>query len=266
MATMEVVPAGAEQVQATVVTVMDESRSIKVRDARTNVRAGEIAVRLKAAIDAIDEYWEPHRARAKEAYDGILEAKKKMRGPVATEYDRLRAESGSWTLAEERRIAEEQEKARRASEEKARKEREAEEAEMRRKAEAEEKKRRAEAEAAAKKAAAEGAKKKELEALRRQAEEEAASRKAAAEAEIAAMKAAPVEVAPTPPPREVAAAEGMTARTDWNFEIVDASKLPREYTMPDEVRIRKVVKALKGDANIPGVRVFAQKIMGSKSR
>ena len=42
----------------------------------------------------------------------------------------------------------------------------------------------------------------------------------------------------------------------WNFTITDESLIPREYLMVDEVKIRKVVKALKADTKIPGVRVF----------
>ena len=42
----------------------------------------------------------------------------------------------------------------------------------------------------------------------------------------------------------------------WNFQITDESLLPREYLMANEVKIRAVVKALKADTKIPGVRVF----------
>lgn len=45
----------------------------------------------------------------------------------------------------------------------------------------------------------------------------------------------------------------------WVFEITDEDLIPREYLVVDETRIRRVVTALKGDTNIPGVRVFEQK-------
>lgn len=51
---------------------------------------------------------------------------------------------------------------------------------------------------------------------------------------------------------------GLVTREDWKYEIVDASLLPREYLMPDERRIRKVVSALKSEAKIPGVRVWKE--------
>lgn len=50
--------------------------------------------------------------------------------------------------------------------------------------------------------------------------------------------------------------KGISTVQVWKFEIVDESKLPSEYTMPDEAAIGKVVRALKDKANIPGVKVF----------
>jgi hypothetical protein len=41
----------------------------------------------------------------------------------------------------------------------------------------------------------------------------------------------------------------------WNFEITDPAALPREFLIPDEAKIRRVVAAMKGDTNIPGVKV-----------
>lgn len=52
---------------------------------------------------------------------------------------------------------------------------------------------------------------------------------------------------------------GISIPKVWTFEITDESLIPREYLLVDEVRIRKVVTALKGDTKIPGVRAFEQK-------
>lgn len=65
-------------------------------------------------------------------------------------------------------------------------------------------------------------------------------------------KAAPVTV--TAPDRN-----GVVMRDVWCFEITDVTKLPREYMQPDEAAIRKQVQAMKGQANIPGVRVRCEK-------
>jgi len=75
---------------------------------------------------------------------------------------------------------------------------------------------------------------------------------------------APVEVGPVVVPEvvvpvlsapRVAGAGAMV--TVWNFEIVDPQAIPRQYLTVDESAIRKVVQALKEQANIPGVRVYS---------
>ena len=42
------------------------------------------------------------------------------------------------------------------------------------------------------------------------------------------------------------------------FEVVDFKALPDEYKISDDVKIRKVVNALKMDTNIPGVKVWEE--------
>jgi uncharacterized membrane protein YqiK len=58
---------------------------------------------------------------------------------------------------------------------------------------------------------------------------------------------------------------GLTFTEVAKFEVVDKSKLPLEYLIPDEVRIGKVVRALKTEANIAGVRVWMEKQPASKA-
>lgn len=86
----------------------------------------------------------------------------------------------------------------------------------------------------------------------RQAEELA---KAGAKDVADAIMAAPIEV-PFIEAQTVAKVEGVSYRENWQFEIVDAAAIPRDYLCPDLSKIGKVVKALKGTAAIPGVRVF----------
>lgn len=54
-------------------------------------------------------------------------------------------------------------------------------------------------------------------------------------------------------------ANGLSIREYWDIEIIDASIVPREYCTPDEVMIRQVVKKMKGQIEIPGVRIFKKK-------
>lgn len=56
--------------------------------------------------------------------------------------------------------------------------------------------------------------------------------------------------------RETPKVKGISGRRVWKFRIKDASKLPREYTMPDEKKIGGVVRAMKGDTRIDGVEVW----------
>jgi len=86
----------------------------------------------------------------------------------------------------------------------------------------------------------------------RQAEE---LEKAGAHTIADAVMAAPIEVEHIEA-ATVAPVAGVSYRENWQFEISDASAIPRDYLTPDVQKIGKMVKALKGTTNIPGVRVF----------
>lgn len=49
--------------------------------------------------------------------------------------------------------------------------------------------------------------------------------------------------------------QGVSTRTTYEAEIVDAESIPRSYLVPDIQRIRADVRAAKGKIDIPGVRV-----------
>ncbi len=68
---------------------------------------------------------------------------------------------------------------------------------------------------------------------------------------------APVVTAPVMPERErVTRTEtGSSYQTKrWTFEIVDQEKVPRDYLMVDNEKIRKAVQG--GIRSIPGVKIF----------
>jgi len=44
----------------------------------------------------------------------------------------------------------------------------------------------------------------------------------------------------------------------WKFKVIDESKIPRQYLMPDMVKIGGVVRAMKGATNIPGIQVYEE--------
>ncbi len=58
--------------------------------------------------------------------------------------------------------------------------------------------------------------------------------------------------------------KGLSTGKNWKFEITDASQVPPEYKMVDEKKIGAVVKALKGDTNIAGVRVYWEPRIGAR--
>jgi len=106
--------------------------------------------------------------------------------------------------------------------------------------------------------------KEQAEQDRREAEERrqlAELAKKAGEKQLAKeIMAAPSEAPPVFVPKETPKVEGLSYREDWKFEIVDADTLPREYLMPDESKIGKIVRALKLTTNIPGIRVYSVKV------
>lgn len=111
---------------------------------------------------------------------------------------------------------------------------------------------------------------KEAEAARAAGELQTAAR-LESRAESAEAKAETVEMqarmVPTPIlNREPPKVAGLSTRENWNFRIVDASKLPREYLIADEAAIRGVVKAMKGKTNIPGVEVYRDDTVAGTGR
>lgn len=93
---------------------------------------------------------------------------------------------------------------------------------------------------------------------------ESSAESAEAKAESVEMQARQV---PTPfVNREPPKVAGLSMRENWSFRIVDASKLPREYLVPDEAAIRSTVKGLKGRTNIPGVEVYRDDTVAGTGR
>lgn len=96
-----------------------------------------------------------------------------------------------------------------------------------------------------------------IEAQARRAAEAGKPEKAAALEQRAAAVQAPIIQ------REAPKIVGVSLREVPKFEITDPMKVPREYLTVDEKKIGGVVRALKMDANIPGVRVWMEKQVAS---
>lgn len=62
---------------------------------------------------------------------------------------------------------------------------------------------------------------------------------------------------------EIERVDGIKKRTAYKFEIEDESLIPREYLCPDEKKIGAVVRATKGNLNIPGVKIIREEILAA---
>lgn len=103
---------------------------------------------------------------------------------------------------------------------------------------------------------------KEEEKLR-QASEDAREAGRDDRADILEDRAESVAMAPTAPVVSTPKVSGISTRPVWKFEITDPKLVPREYMTVDEKKIGGVVRALKDQAKIPGVRVYSQKTMSA---
>ena len=48
----------------------------------------------------------------------------------------------------------------------------------------------------------------------------------------------------------------MGIKEEWTFQVTDVKKIPREYLMPDEKKIKGVIKI--GVHEIAGLRIYSQ--------
>jgi len=55
---------------------------------------------------------------------------------------------------------------------------------------------------------------------------------------------------------EVPKAKSVRFSTTWTFRIIDVNKIPREYMLPDMVKIGFEARSKKGDTRIPGIEVY----------
>jgi hypothetical protein len=109
----------------------------------------------------------------------------------------------------------------------------------------------------------EEARKREEEArLQAAIEAEAHGQKEEAEAIIEQ----PAYVPPVVLPKSTPKVSGISYRDNWAFRITDPNKIPREYMVPNETAIRKVVSALKDKANIPGIEAYNERIVAAGRR
>jgi len=200
--------------------VIAAAQTLEVTDTVSYTQAMELGKACSARIKLVEEKLGPAKKKTYAAYQEVMRVMKSFIDPLQTAKKLISDRAYTWQKVEEERKRKEAEEARRLAEEKAAKKRKAEEdARI----------------ALAERIAKEG--------MQEQAEE-------ILEAPVV------VEVEEVAPPAPKVTVQGASVRENWNFEIVDESLIPREYMMPDTVKIRRVVKAMKKETKIAGVRVF----------
>jgi hypothetical protein len=122
---------------------------------------------------------------------------------------------------------------------------------------------------------AEEKKRREEEAIKRKAAEEAAARMREEAAVLASQgdadtaralgQQADMLPAMVEADTRTTKLHGVSSAERWQFEIVDSAKIPRDYLMVDEAKIRKVVQALKAETAIPGIRVYATRQISARA-
>jgi hypothetical protein len=236
--TTEVVSTLERESQAMAVQV----QAMAITDADTYAAAGEWLRTVAAYLKKVNEVMGPIVQAAHRAHQVAVQQRDAL----------LRPAEGAKRILGERMAAWETEQRRRAQEAAAAARREQE---------------RLEAEARAAALAAEARLRKEAEdqrlaeaaQLEQRGDAVGASKLLEAPVPVPVVTPAPV-FAPAPPVPVAPKVEGVSYRDDYDFEIFDPGQIPREYLVPDEKKIRAVVKAMRASALIPGVRVFVRRV------
>ncbi len=63
-------------------------------------------------------------------------------------------------------------------------------------------------------------------------------------------------VEPVFKPQKVEKPKGISYRDNWKFKIVDATKIPPLFLMPNEMAIGAAVRSSKGAVEIPGIEIY----------
>jgi hypothetical protein len=209
------------------------AQGLKVADQESLTRASKLLLAGKELERAIKTFFSPLKAKAHAAWKEICDAESKELGKLAPVIASLNRAMADYK-------AEQQRKRREAELERIRIEQE------KKWLEEEALRRAQEAEARAKAA------KDEKERQAAQAETDKIIAQAADEEKKIVLASFVPEAPKT---------NGLAMRENWDFEIVDETAIPREFMCPDELKIRKVVKAMKEKTNIPGIRAFNRPIM-----
>ncbi len=224
-----------EVVKAEVMPIPTEAKMILVVDQPSLEKANNFFLVIKGLRKKIADTFNPIIEAAHKAHKEAIAQRKKVEEPLITAEGWLNGQVTAYHQHIEKLRREEEEKARQAA------------------IKAEMERRKAEEEARIKAAA-------ELEAAGAKEEANAMMQEAVEETEK------PLEVYVPPPETPKVVLTGATVKTTWTFEIVNEAIIPRQYLIPDMVKIGGIVRSLKGQTNIPGVKAIEKKSMAATGR
>jgi len=211
-------------VEEKALSIVDQAKAVRVTDAQTYTAAGSLWKSIGEMIKEVKDTFDPICDAAHKAHKAAVEKRAKYLDPLTAAQKSVKGLMSAWDAEQERIRREEQARI---------------EAELRKQEEERRLQEAIEAEAAMK---AQGATKEEV------AEE------------TAAILETPVTVAPVVIPKSVPKMQGGPVyRTIWKARIINERLIPREYLVPDMVKINGLVRSLKGAANIPGVQAYEER-------
>ncbi len=224
-----------EEVSTEALTIQDKAKAVIVKDQESLSIANNMFLGIKAIRKKIADLMNPIIYSAHRSHKMALGKKAELEAPLITAEGWLNGQVTAYHQHIEKLRREEEEKARQAA------------------IKAEMERRKAEEEARIKAAA-------ELEAAGAKEEANAMMQEAVEETEK------PLEVYVPPPETPKVVLTGATVKTTWTFEIVNEAIIPRQYLIPDMVKIGGIVRSLKGQTNIPGVKAIEKKSMAATGR
>ncbi len=258
LATIDAPPELRESVSACVKWSNDNSIATQA-DYQTT---GEHLKQLKTQQKKADEFFDPVIKAAHETHKMLVSRKRLITDPLTQAEAVDKRKMLTFQQEEQRKADIERQRLQAIADEKARREREIAE-------QAAAKQRQIEAEARATAEAARLSAEKATEAERKSllAMADAADRKAnaaavkveAKETQAAAAVAPVIQVQATDTKMK-----GVNTLTVWKFRITDASLVPRDYLMVDEVKLTKFAKAMKDGVKIPGVEFYPEQAISSR--
>lgn len=224
-------------------TLAAYAHDLAIADADTFTAAAtwvrEVATPLKAQIR---ETFRPRIEQAHALHKGLLADERRFLGPVEDAERIVRGKLADYD--------QDQARLRREAEAAAQRERERLEREARAQAAAVQR---------ALHAAAEDRRLAEAVALEAAGDTTGAAHLIAAPLVVPVVAPAPV-FQPRPPVAAPPRVEGVSFRDEWDFRITDEAKIPREYLVVDQKKIRGVVKAMRQATRIPGVEAFPRRV------